>query len=183
MLLEPDEGLSRGIIEVADYPAHRIQGALSSAVLLVSLVILARVMSRGQAIQGAALYTLSAGAIFLTLFLPQYREFQDVKLAVGEGRPYVKRREGRGMRGVALVAVLLASVTVGPFLLSAVLPSVAWFGLVLGLIAGFSLSQLGFMLHVWSWEKANSVSLEMYAVTVEGDGGRRVVERGVRARR
>ena len=182
--MEPEEGHSRGIMEVADYPAHPVQVAVSSVVLLASIVILIRALSQGQALQGAALYLLSTGAIFLTLFYPQYREFEEVKPAASEGRSYVKREESHGLRRVGLGALFLASVTVGPFILSAILPSVTWFGLVLGMITGFSSSQLGFILYVRNWEKANSVRLERYKVTVEGDGkGRLVVERGVRARR
>jgi hypothetical protein len=69
-------------------------------------------------------------------------------------------------------------------MLSAFLPASYWFGLVLGVVAGFSSSQLGFILCVRRWEKSNSVRLERYRVMVDGDGGGRlVVERGVRARR
>ena len=184
MLLEPEEGQSQGIMEVADYPAHPVQVAVSSVVLLASMVILTRALGQGQALQAAALYLLSAGAVFLTLFYPQYREFEEVKLATSEGRSYVKRGESHGVRRVGLGAFFLASVIVGPFILSAILPSVTWFSLVLGMITGFSSSQLGFILYVRNWEKANIVSLEKYRVTVDSDGkGRLVVERGVRARR
>jgi hypothetical protein len=184
MLLEPDEGQSRGIMEVADYPAHSVQVAVSSVVLLTSMVILARTLSQRQVLQGAALYLLSTGVIFILLFLPQYREFQEVKRATGEGKPYVIRGKRGGMRVIGLEVVLLASAIVVPFILSASLSAATWFSLVLGLVAGFSSSQLGFILYVRNWEKANSVHLERYRVTVEGDGrGRLVVERGVRPRR
>jgi len=184
MLLEPEEGHSRGIMEVSDYPAHPVQVAVSGVLLLASMVILVRALSQGQALQGFAIYLLSTGAFFLALFYPQYREFKEIKTAASEGRPYEKRGESHGVGRVSLRALFLASVTLGPFILSAFLPAVTWFGLVLGMITGFSSSQLGFILHVRSWEKANSIRLERYRITVDSDGkGRFVVGRGVRARR
>jgi hypothetical protein len=171
-------------MEVSDYPAHPIQLAVSSIVLLASIVILVRTLSQGQVLHGAALYLISSAVTFTTLYRPQHREFREVKLAAIEGRSYVVRGERYGVKRTVLWALFLMSVTLGPFILSAFLPSYSWFGLVLGMISGFSSSQLGFILHVRGWENTNSIRLERYKVTVSDDGrDRLVVERGVRARR
>ena len=177
------EGPNRGIMEVAEYPAPRLQLAVSSVVLLVSLILLVRVFIRGSTLQGAA--SLLASFAFTLTFLcaPQLREFSEVGQAVEEDRPYVKRVSGQGVPRVWLEALFLLSVVVGPFALSAFLPPDTWFSAVLGVTTGFSASQIGFILYVRRWEKANEVKLEKYKVTLEGGKGRLVVERGVRARR
>ena len=170
-------------MEVADYPAHPIQVAISVILLLSSIVVLVRALSQGQALQGAAIYLVSTGVFSSSLFITQRRELKKIEQAAIEDMPYVKRGESLGVRRVSLRTLFLASVTLGPFILSVFLPATTWFSVVLGMITGFSLAQLGFILYVRSWESANSVRLERYKVTVEGGRGPVVVERGVRSRR
>jgi hypothetical protein len=170
-------------MEVAEYPAPKLQIAVSSVVLLVSLILLARVFSRGSTLQGAASLLVSFAFTLLFLCAPQLREFTEVGRAVGEGRAYVKKASGQGVPRVWLEALFLLSVIVGPFALSAFLPPDTWFSVVLGVTTGFSVSQIGFILYVRRWEKSNEVKLEQYRVTHHGDKGRLVMERGVRARR
>lgn len=177
------EGPDQGIMEVVEYPAPRLQLAVSSVVLLVSLILLVRVFNRGSTLQGAASLMVSFALTLLFLCAPQLREFNEVGRAVGEGRAYVKKASGQGVLRVLLEALFLLSVIVGPFALSAFLPPDTWFSVVLGVTTGFSVSQIGFILYVRRWEKANEVKLEQYRVTLDGGKGRLVLERGVRARR
>ena len=170
-------------MEVVEYPAPRLQLAVSSVVLLVSLILLVRVFNRGSTLQGAASLMVSFALTLLFLCAPQLREFNEVGRAVGEGRAYVKKASGQGVLRVLLEALFLLSVIVGPFALSAFLPPDTWFSVVLGVTTGFSVSQIGFILYVRRWEKANEVKLEQYRVTLDGGKGRLVLERGVRARR
>jgi hypothetical protein len=170
-------------MEVVEYPAPRLQLAVSSVVLLVSLILLVRVFNRGSTLQGAASLMVSFALTLLFLCAPQLREFNEVGRAVGEGRAYVKRASGQGVLRVLLEVLFLLSVVVGPFALSAFLPPDTWFSVVLGVTTGFSVSQIGFILYVRRWEKANEVKLEQYRVTLDGGKGRLVLERGVRARR
>ena len=170
-------------MEVAEYPAPRLQLAVSSVVLLVSLILLVRVFIRGSTLQSTASLLVSFAFTLTFLCAPQLREFSEVGQAVEEDRPYVKRVSGQGVPRVWLEALFLLSVVVGPFALSAFLPPDTWFSAVLGVTTGFSASQIGFILYVRRWEKANEVKLEQYKVTFEGGKGRLVVERGVRARR
>jgi hypothetical protein len=170
-------------MEVVEYPAPRLQLAVSSVVLLVSLILLVRVFTRGSTLQGAASLLVSFALTLIFLCAPQLREFNEVGRAVGEGRAYVKRASGQGVLRVLLEVLFLLSVIVGPFALSAFLPPDTWFSVVLGVTTGFSVSQIGFILYVRGWEKANEVKLEQYRVTLDGGKGRLVLERGVRARR
>jgi len=171
-----------GAIEVVDYPAPPVQGLVSGAVAMVSVVLLYRVLSWGPAPQEAAAFLLLALATFVVLSLPLWREFGGVRGAVAEGKPYVERADG-GWRSAAYWVVIFLAALIGPFLLSAYLQPGAWFGSVLGVTVGFSSSQSAFILRVRGWERARGVKLERYTVTRGGAGSRVVVERGVRARR
>jgi hypothetical protein len=181
--LRSGEGPDQGIMEVVEYPAPRLQLAVSSVVLLISLILLVRVFIRGSTLQGGASLLVSFAFTLIFLCAPQLREFTEVVRAVGEGRAYVKRVSGQRVPRVWLEALFLLSVVVGPFALSAFLPPDTWFSVVLGVTTGFSVSQIGFILYVRRWEKMNEVKLEKYRVTLDRDKGRLVVERGVRARR
>jgi len=181
--LRSGEGPDQGIMEVAEYPAPRLQLAVSSVMLLVSLILLVRVFIRGSTLQGVAALLISFAFTIIFLCAPQLREFTEVGRAIGEGRAYVKKVSGQELSRVLIEALFLLSVVVGPFALSAFLPPDTWFSVVLGVTTGFSVSQIGFILYVRGWEKSNEVKLEQYRVTLEGGKGRLVLERGVRARR
>lgn len=180
MLLGVGDGHDQGIMEVAEYPAPPTQLILSGAVSLVSLILFVRALGTEPALQDAATFLVLASTTFIALFMPQFREFRDVKQAVMAGEPYVKRA-GEVRRAVPWALLLLAAL-LGPFVLSALLEPGTWFSVVLGMVSGFSASQLAFILYVGRWEKANDVKLEQYRVTRYGDS-KLVVERGVRARR
>ena len=182
MLLGSGEGRDQGIWEIAEYPAPPTQRLVSGAVSLVSLILFVRAIGPEPALQDAAPFLLLASATFIAVFLRLFREFRDVRRAVVEGKPYVKRA-GIGRPCAIIWALFILAAILGPFMLSAYLQPVAWFSAVLGLTSGFSSSQLVFILYVRSWEKSNDVKLEQYRVLLYGGEGRLVVERGVRARR
>jgi len=168
-------------MEVAEYPAQPTQRLVSVVVLLTSLILFVRALGPEPALQDAASFLVLASTAFIALSMPQYREFREVKQAVMAGEPYVKQAGGEAPRTLSLALLLLAAL-LGPFVLSAYLQPGTWFSVVLGVISGFSASQLAFILYVGRWEKANGVKLEQYRVTRHGDW-KIVVERGVRARR
>ena len=61
------------------------------------------------------------------------------------------------------------------------LPTTIWISGVLGMIMGFSLSQLLFIYSVKSWEKKAGFKLEGYTIWVYDEENRvKVIERGVR---
>jgi hypothetical protein len=94
------------------------------------------------------------------------------------GRFVTGSESDRGKSNFLLLFFAIA--LIGPFLLSAVLPPGAWFGSVLGLIIGFSLSQLSMIYVVDEWEKKNEIELEGYQVWVYDEQNRvKVIERGV----
>ncbi len=169
-------------IESGSYPASRNQTPLSVAVILISIIVFAMRFSSATYLQGLSSIVLACVLVFLFLGAPQILGFNKIREGVMENGVYVTGTgaRGTGTRFFMLIAFFLL-VTLGPFILSAVLSPPVWLGAVLGMIMGFSVAQLTIIYYVGDWEKKSGLKLESYQIWVYDAQNRvKVIERGVR---
>ncbi len=170
-------------IESRDYPAPDSQIPVSILVLLSSVIVFVMRLEKGVMLQSLSVLTPVCLMVFLALGAPQIQRFKRIEeRLIQDGAAKTGNLFGSGTRLILLVSFFVVTI-LGPFLLSSVLPTELWIGGVLGMIIGFSLSQLSFILYVKSWEKKNGFNVEGYTVWVYDEENRvRVTERGVRRR-
>ena len=162
--------------ETSEYPTSKSQIFLSLAMTLISLFIFSMRNIENKT-QSSTILVLAGFLVFLALGMPQITEFRKIGAMMLKAERYVFNHSSRNQY---LLLLFFAVALIGPFLLSGFLSPSVWLGSVLGMIIGFSVSQLSMIFVVGRWEKRTGVELEGYRLWVYDDENRvRVIERGV----
>jgi hypothetical protein len=172
---------SERFVEARRYPSTDVQTPLSSAILLIAIIVYAMKFDSRVAIMETFFLFASASIVLLTLGLPQILRFNDIIKSLESKNNYLIEKKSFTIFSNTLSILFLALLVIGPFLLSSIVSPAEWFGSVLGLIIGFSLYQLVYPVYVRRWEKNKGLQLEYYEIWAYNmDNKKVVIERGVR---
>ena len=170
-------------VETSGFPGSRHQLAISSIVLVVSCITFALFFDLKNAFEEGTSFLISVLITSFTIGLPQFLDFRKIREEILNSGLVVKRRKPKSSWLIRLeYGAFFSGMVFGPFILLFFVTPAIWFGSILGMISGFSLSQLSYLLYIRLWEKTNRVKLKRFTVWLYDEQKRRaVLEYGVRA--
>ena len=183
-MTNPEEMRERSFTDLADYPGPRYQPYLSIVILLLAGSVFTYLINVESALVAGEASLVTSLLVFLVIGFPRFLEFKNISRELVKKGNSTKKRgvEGGDFFRVALYGIFYLSMILAPFTLLFFIPIDIWLGSVMGLVIGFSASQLLFTLHIRLWERANSLRLKKFTIwTYDEDNKRLITEFGVRS--
>ena len=171
---------SERFVEVKRYPSTDVQAPLSSAILVISLIVFFMKFDSNSVITVTIFLSSSALIVFLIITLPQILKFRKiVKSFKNNKNNYVLNSSTTFTDSLSIFFLIL--LIIGPFILSSIFSPAEWFGSILGIIISFSSYQLFFPIYVRHCETERGLRLEYYEIWAYNMENKKVIiERGVR---
>jgi len=170
-------------MEMSGFPGWKHQIVVSGIVFMLAGAIFLMFLHPNAMFEVSIISVLTAAITFLTMGLPQFLDFQKMQLEIlSKGFATKPREPGRKKGfGISLSLGFFFVIVFGPFVLLFVAPPVLWFGVVLGMIVGFSAAQFFLSLYIRRWEIKHKIKLSRFTKWCYDERQRRVVlEYGVR---
>jgi hypothetical protein len=164
-------------IESQEYPGSGTQIIVSVVVLILATVGFIN-FSTGDNSISTAFFAIFASLTFSILIFPHYLEFSGISAElVSQGMTKIKTLNGiyRFMPILSLISIFL----VLPLMIVLIAPSALFWSSITGIIAGFAIQRLTFLIYVKNWSRNKGLKVTRYSVVTRNELGKRLIlERG-----
>jgi hypothetical protein len=169
-------------VETRTYPGSRYQAIFSIILLTVSLLAFL-FLSSVDNLSEIIFFLFFVMLTFSVMAFPQYREFSGMAKDL-EIKGVAKANNRAGIQRLLPLFAFLSILFIVPVLMLFLVPPSQFFVSIIGIITGFALFQLFFVLYVKRWEKKHNLTVKRYTLLNYDDQDRRVIlEYGLRVER